>query len=103
MMMSEAMNAVLSVLAGAALGTVFFVGLWWTVGRVLTGPQPGLLMLASMLGRTAMAVGGFYLVAGDSWQQLMFCLAGFIMARLLVTRLLPSHAPDMGVVRSDAA
>lgn len=86
---SEVGMSVLSVLTGGLLGTIFFVGLWWTVGRVLTARQPALLILGSMLGRTALVVFGFYLVSGGQWQRLLFCLLGFVVARLIVTRMLP--------------
>ena len=90
MTMHDAPMALLSALAGLGLGAFFFGGLWWTVRRVMTSPQPGLLMLASMLGRTGLVIAGFYLVSGGEWRGLLFCLAGFIVARILVTRLLPS-------------
>lgn len=103
MTVNEVLTAIVSVLAGAALGTVFFVGLWWTVRRALTVSQPAVLVLASMLGRTALVVGGFYLVADGAWQRLLFCLAGFILARLVVTRLLPKSGDDNAMVSRDAA
>ncbi|MGV8830772.1 MAG: ATP synthase subunit I [Devosia sp.] len=91
MTLNDALLALLSVMAGAVLGTVFFVGLWWTVKRTLTVSQPGLLVLASMLGRTGLVVGGFYLVSDGSWQRVLFCLVGFLVARLVVTLLLPKQ------------
>ena len=89
MTMNDAAMPILSVLAGVALGAIFFGGLWWTVRRALSSRQPALLVMASMLGRTGLVVVGFYFVAGGQWQRLLFCLAGFIAARLIVTRLLP--------------
>jgi F1F0 ATPase subunit 2 len=103
MTMSDAAPAILSALAGAALGAVFFIGLWWTVRQLLTASQPALLMLASMLGRTGLVLGGFYLVADGSWQRLLFCLAGFVVARMVVTRLLPMETPGTAAGHRDAA
>jgi F1F0 ATPase subunit 2 len=40
-----------------------------------------------MLVRTAMAVAGFHVVSGGQWQRLVACLIGFMLARLLVTRI----------------
>ncbi len=99
MTVSDAVMPILSVLAGAALGAFYFGGLWWTVGRALSARQPALLVMGSMLGRTALVLVGFYFVAGGQWQRLLFCLAGFIAARLIVTWLLPDAAqPDTGPV-----
>ncbi|MEO5755489.1 MAG: ATP synthase subunit I [Mesorhizobium sp.] len=87
--MSDSIMPILSVFAGAALGTFFFGGLWWTVRRALSAQQPGFLVLGSMLGRTGLVVLVFYFVSGGQWQRLLFCLAGFVAARLIVTWLLP--------------
>ena len=94
MTMHDAPMALLSVLAGIALGTMFFAGLWWTIRRAMVSPSPALLVLVSMVGRTGLVVAGFYLVAGSDWQRLLFCLAGFVVARLVITRLMPqAEAP----------
>ncbi|MEO8683281.1 MAG: ATP synthase subunit I [Devosia sp.] len=87
--MSDAIIAGLSALAGGVLGTIFFVGLWWTVREAMRSQHPGLLVLASMLGRTGLVVAGFYFVSGGQWQRLLFCLAGFIVARMILVRVLP--------------
>lgn len=100
MTMSDVMMSILSVLAGVALGAVFFGGLWWTVRRALTSQQPAFLVLGSMLGRTGLVVVGFYLVSGGEWQRLLFCLAGFVIARLILVRVLPNT--DAPSVRSAA-
>jgi F1F0 ATPase subunit 2 len=69
------------------LGALFFGGLWWTVLKGLTSPRPALWFLGSMLLRTGITLSGFYLVSGGDWQRLLACLAGFVIARLVVTRL----------------
>lgn len=83
----------LPVSAGAALGAIFFGGLWWTVRRALSSQRPALLVLGSMLVRTGLVVVGFYFVSGGQWQRLLFCLAGFVAARLIVTWMLPRAEP----------
>jgi hypothetical protein len=35
----------------------------------------------------SLALAGFYLVGGGQWQRLLACLVGFVIARLIVTRL----------------
>jgi F1F0 ATPase subunit 2 len=36
----------------------------------------------------AVAVTGFYLVSHGEWRKLVACLAGFLLARIAVTRLI---------------
>ena len=77
--------------AGVLLGAVFFSGLWWTIRRGLASPWPGFWFVGSMLLRTGLAVAGFHLLLtlpGSGWKTLAAALLGFIMARLVATRLL---------------
>jgi F1F0 ATPase subunit 2 len=46
-----------------------------------------LWFFASLLLRTSIALAGFYLVARGHWERLLVCLLGFVIARLVVTRL----------------
>jgi F1F0 ATPase subunit 2 len=90
--MNEAFILLLAGLAGAALGVVFFGGLWWTVRRGVSARYPALWFFASGLLRTGITVVGFYLVGGAQWSRLVAALVGFIVARLAVlwlTRLAP--------------
>ena len=98
MTMNDTVMLTLSVLAGAALGAFFFVGLWWTIRRALAARQPALLVMGSMLGRTGLVLLGFYVVADGQWQHLLLCLAGFIAARLIVTRVLPESTHDTSLM-----
>ncbi|MBP7778840.1 MAG: ATP synthase subunit I [Acidobacteria bacterium] len=83
--MNETLNLALAGLAGVALGMAFFGGLWWTIRRGLASTQPALWFLGSLLVRTAVAAGGFYLVGGGQWTRLLACLLGFVAARAVVT------------------
>jgi len=81
------LSALLSALAaGVVLGTMYFGGLWWTVGRGIGSPFAARWFLLSLLARTGGAMIGFYLVGRGSWQRLLVCLLGFIIARHIVTR-----------------
>jgi F1F0 ATPase subunit 2 len=83
--MHEAM--VLAGMAGLMLGAVFFGGLWWTVRRGVSSPQPALWFFGSLILRLAVASAGFYLAAGGHWERMLSCLFGFASASLIVTRL----------------
>lgn len=72
---------------GVVLGAFFFGGLWWTVRKGVAGQRPALLFLTSFLLRTSIALGGLYVVSGGHWDRLMAGLLGFVIARLIVTRL----------------
>ena len=81
--MIEASALVVDVLAGGALGALFFGGLFWTVRRGLSARRPALWMFASLMLRTFIVVAGFYAVGQGDWQRLLACLAGFVGARIV--------------------
>jgi len=74
--------------AGAGIGIFYFGGLWWTVRRLATHDHPGRLILLSLLVRTGLSLGAFYVVMGGEWERLMAALLGVIMIRLLMVRRL---------------
>ena len=85
--MSEIVQLTLTLFAGMLLGAMFFGGLWWTVLKGVSARQPALWFGVSLLLRTGIVLTGFYFVAGADWKRLLLCLLGFIIARLVVTRL----------------
>lgn len=92
--MNELSIPAFSLVAGVLLGVMFFGGLWWTVVRAISSRRPALWFLGSMLLRTGIALSGFYLVSGGDWKRLLASLLGFIIARLVVTRLTrPAQQP----------
>ena len=78
---------VLAALAGGALGAVFFGGLWYTALRGAASPWPALWFFGSLLLRMAITLPGFYVAAGGHWERMLACLLGFLVARMIVTRL----------------
>jgi F1F0 ATPase subunit 2 len=84
--MRETLTFILAFLVGVLAGTVFFGGLWWTVRRALPSNFAGIWFAASFLVRTAIVLGGFYLVGQGDWRRLVCSVAGFLVARLLVVR-----------------
>ena len=92
--MNDTLTLVLAWAAGGVLGAMFFGGLWWTVRKGVASPQPALWFIGSLLLRMSIALAGFYVVSGGQWERLLLCLLGFVMARLVVTRLTrPSARP----------
>jgi F1F0 ATPase subunit 2 len=87
MEMNDPLLLALPLAGGVVLGAIFFGGLWWTVNRSMTSKHPALWVAVSAPLRTSVALFGFYLVGRDHWQRLALCLVGFVLARLVVTRL----------------
>ncbi len=70
-----------AVATGMVLGTAFFGGLWWTVGRGLTATSPAVWFGISALVRTAVLVSGLYCCARLGLPSLIACLCGLLVAR----------------------
>jgi len=92
--MNELLIGVLAWLAGLLLGGIFFGGLWWTVRKSVSSQRPALWLLPSLLLRMSITLAGFYFVSDGHWQRWLLCLLGFIMARLIVTRLTRTSGED---------
>jgi F1F0 ATPase subunit 2 len=73
--------------AGLLLGAIFFGGLWFTVRKGVSSQRPALWFFFSLLLRMSVALAGFNLVSGGRWERLLACLLGFVVARLVITRL----------------
>ena len=85
--LSMATGPVFAGLAGLVLGAFFFGSLWWTVRCTLSSSRTVLWQLGSLLVRMGVTVLGFYAVGASSWERLVACLVGFIVARFAVTRM----------------
>ena len=85
--MNETLSLLLALVTGVLLGAVFFGGLWWTVQKGVSSKRPALWFFGSLLLRTSIALAGFYFIARGHWERLLVCLLGFVIARLIVTRL----------------
>jgi F1F0 ATPase subunit 2 len=88
---AEIITLSLAVLAGVLIGAIFFGGLWWTVLYGLKVKRPALLFILSLTARFALALIGFYLVAGGHLERLVACLVGFIVSRVVIGRLMRCH------------
>jgi len=85
--MNDTGSLVLALVTGVLLGAMFFGGLWWTIQKGVSSTRPALWFFGSLLLRTSIALAGFIYMARGHWERLLLCLLGFIMARLIVTRL----------------
>lgn len=89
-MIHELPGLVLALAIGSGLGAVFFGGLWLTLVKIPGSRWPMLLVLGSLVMRTAITVIGFYLVMDGNWLRLLACVLGFILVRQhLIRRLSP--------------
>lgn len=77
-----------ALLIGGGLGLFYFGGLWMTVRRAACAPQPELLFCMSFLMRTGAVLLGFYMLTGGRWERLAAGMAGFLLARTLLIRLM---------------
>lgn len=74
--------------AGVLLGGFFFGGLWWTVQKGMASENPALWFFGSLLVRTALILGAFYFLSQGVWSRLFACVAGFMIARIIVVQRL---------------
>ena len=84
--MSDFMIYGLNFVFGALLGIFFFVGLWWTIHKGLVSEWAAVWFLGSLLLRTSVTLGGFWLVSQGHWLKLVVCLLGFLLARFVIMR-----------------
>jgi len=73
--------------AGLLLGTLYLLGLWWTVGRATRTGNRALLLISFVLRALALLLA-FYGLLGLGAAGLAAALLGFFSARLLLTHLL---------------
>ena len=92
--MNEFLSAAIALTVGIFLGSIFFGGLWWTVRKGATSPQPALWFFGSLLLRMTVTMTGFYLIGGHHWERWLLCLAGFVMARFAVMWLTRAPIKD---------
>ena len=85
--MNETLSLALALVTGFLLGTIFFGGLWWTIQKGFSSKRSALWFFESLLLRTTIALAGFYFIARGHWEKLVVCLVGFVIGRLVVTRL----------------
>jgi F1F0 ATPase subunit 2 len=83
---------------GLISGTLFFGGLWWTVRAGAVMRQPVIWFPISLAIRAGLLAFGFYNVAANGIQASLLFMAGLLIARTAMFRLIPqsdasSYAP----------
>ena len=85
----EALQLIVGFCVGAVVGIFYFGGLWFTLRRLPPARHPIVLALGSLVLRTGIAVAVLVLmVRGGRWQRLLLCVAGFVVARLVLVGVL---------------
>jgi F1F0 ATPase subunit 2 len=77
-----------SALAGVVLGIIFYGGLWLTLQRLGQAKHMTALLATSLLVRSGLALGGFYLISAGRLDRLAICLATFWVTRLFFIKTL---------------
>jgi len=86
-MMNEISVLLLAAAGGGLLGLFYFGGLRWTLRKCLDSRSAALWLSGSFLLRTAACLYGFYWIGAADLGRILACLAGFIVARSVLTRL----------------
>ena len=92
--MHDVLSLAVAMAAGALLGAIFFGGLWWTVRRGMSSEWPALWFFGSLMLRMSATLLGFFVVGREDWTRWLFCLLGFVLARLAVQWLTQSPRED---------
>ena len=77
-----------ALVAGLALGLLYYGGLWLTVRRLPQSSHPGPLFLSSFVLRTVVAMAGLFVIARASWIPLALAMVGFLVVRIVLVRRL---------------
>jgi len=92
-------NLIIAFLIGVALGAFYLTVLWHTVHRLPASQNAAALLIGSYVVRMGLVLAGFYLVMDGRWERLVSCMAGFVIARLILLRNLPQSHNDSKPIR----
>jgi F1F0 ATPase subunit 2 len=93
--MTDVALVVAGLFAGVLLGTVFFGGLWLTTRHINRSRRVASLVLGSFVGRSAIALAGFFLVIRFAGLiGIVSTLLGFMAMQLLFVRLSTRKRPS---------
>jgi F1F0 ATPase subunit 2 len=77
-------NLLFSFTAGILIGLFYFGGLWWTVRKLSAVREPVLWTMGSFVIRASVSLITFYFTAEGDWKNLLICLSGFILMRIIM-------------------
>lgn len=99
--MNELFFMAIALITGGLGGILFFGGLWLTVRKAMSSSMPALWFFGSLVMRTGIVLGGFYLVVQrGNWLEGFLCLLGFIAARVIVLRFTRAHELSTGFINA---
>jgi F1F0 ATPase subunit 2 len=100
--MNQTAMIIAGIPAGAALGLLYFGGLWWTLKRLPAARRPAALALGSYAGRLAACLFVFVLLARvGGWPAVAAVLIAFLLARMVLVRVWgPGPAGGPAAVRN---
>jgi F1F0 ATPase subunit 2 len=81
------LNILIAFIVGLGLGLFNCICLWVTVKNIPFVKKPMLLTMASYYLRMGTMLAGFFLVMQEKWENLVVCLAGFLMMRFIFIKL----------------
>lgn len=91
--MSLLAQLTVGLLAGAAVGAVYFLWLWWTVQGVADRRRAGVWIVTNLVGRFALALACFGLLTRwGGWPVLVAALCAFVATRIVLLRRLAAPA-----------
>ena len=86
--MSDGETLILSLACGVLLGTAHFGLLWLSLHGLGRTRSPARALAGSFLIRTGLLAAGLWLASGGTWDRLLACLAGILVGRWIVFRLI---------------
>ena len=75
------MELLISFIVGAAIGVIYFAGLWETIRKLPDAEKPVRRMALSYALRMTLALSGFYFVMQGEWERLAAAMVGFLLMR----------------------
>lgn len=95
--MSTLAKLAVGLLSGGAVGTLYFLWLWWSMQGLVDRRRAGLWFAANFIARIAFALACFGLLARwGGWPAVAGALAAFVAARVVLLRRLtgPTQGPE---------
>jgi F1F0 ATPase subunit 2 len=82
--LAEIVMLFLSFIVGLGVGTIFYVGLWWTILRRFSSNHFALWWWSSFIVRIVVTASVFYLIANEHVARYALILLGFMLSRKIV-------------------